>query len=51
MPGFEIINYKEKAINDIFDKNGGVLFAHGYEKLRKNFMLGSLKKIFPENSK
>ena len=37
MPGWEIINYKEKkALNKIFDE-GGVLFAHGYDKLRKNF--------------
>ncbi len=45
MPGFEIINYKEKkAINDIFDKNGGVLFAHGYEKLRKKFHVREFEK-------
>ncbi len=37
MPGWEIINSKEKkALNKIFN-DGGVLFAHGYEKLRKNF--------------
>ena len=37
MPGFELIDNKElKAINSIF-KNGGVLFAHGFEGIRKNF--------------
>ncbi len=38
MPGFEIINKKErKAVTDLFDNDGGILFAHGYEKLRKKF--------------
>ena len=36
MPGFEFINKKElDEIKDIF-KNGGVLFRHGFEKLRNN---------------
>ena len=38
MPGFEIIDKREKkAVTNLFDKEGGVLFAHGYEKLRKKF--------------
>ena len=37
MPGFELIDNAElKAVNSIF-KKGGVLFAHGFEKIRKNF--------------
>ena len=37
MPGFEVIGKEErKAVNKIFDE-GGVLFAHGFESLRKNF--------------
>ena len=37
MPGFEIIDNKEKkAIEEIFD-NGGILFAHGFDNLRKNY--------------
>mgnify|MGYP006089777293 CR=1 FL=1 len=37
MPGFELINKKEKsAVNKLFDE-GGVLFAHGFNKLRKKF--------------
>ena len=37
MPGFEIIDHKEKKeLNKIFN-NGGVLFAHGFEKIRKHF--------------
>ena len=37
MPGFEIIDKKEKlAVLKVFEE-GGVLFAHGYERLRKKF--------------
>ncbi|MDB9812351.1 DegT/DnrJ/EryC1/StrS family aminotransferase [Candidatus Pelagibacter sp.] len=36
MPGFEVINFKEKkAIEKIFTKGSGVLFRHGFEKIRK----------------
>ncbi|MDA8933120.1 DegT/DnrJ/EryC1/StrS family aminotransferase [Candidatus Pelagibacter ubique] len=44
MPGFELINNKElKAVNSIF-KNGGVLFAHGFEKIRKNYHVREFEK-------
>ena len=44
MPGFELIDSAElKAINSIF-KNGGVLFAHGFEKIRKNFHVREFEK-------
>ena len=37
MPGFELIDKKEfLEVKKIFEKNNGVLFAHGFEKLRKN---------------
>jgi len=37
MPGFELIGKKEKEeINKIFNESNGVLFAHGFEKLRRN---------------
>ena len=37
MPGFEVIDKKEKAaVNQIFDE-GGVLFAHGFQKKRKKY--------------
>ena len=37
MPGFELIGIEEKkAISKLFDE-GGVLFAHGFNKQRKNF--------------
>ncbi len=36
MPGFELINKKEKdAVNSVF-KNGNVFFRHGFENLRNN---------------
>ena len=37
MPGFELIGNKElNNIKEIFKKSNGVLFAHGFDKLRKN---------------
>ena len=37
MPGFEIIDKKEKlAVSKVFEE-GGILFAHGFDKLRKKF--------------
>lgn len=44
MPGFELINDEEiKAVNSIF-KNGGVLFAHGFEKIRKKYHVREFEK-------
>ena len=35
MPGWEIIGKQEKkALNSLF-REGGVLFAHGFDKFRK----------------
>lgn len=35
MPGFEVFGEEERqAINDLFDKNGGILFAHGFDAMR-----------------
>ena len=46
MPGFEIIGKEEKrAVNKVFSE-GGVLFAHGFEALRKNFHIRQFEKIF-----
>lgn len=37
MPGFEIIGKEEQeAVNQIFE-DGGILFAHGFDNMRKNF--------------
>lgn len=36
MPGYELIDRDERAaVIDVFDSSGGVLFAHGFDKLRK----------------
>lgn len=36
MPGFELIDDEEKdAVIDLFENQGGVLFAHGFDALRK----------------
>ena len=44
MPGFELIGLKEKkALKKLID-DGGILFAHGFDNLRKIIMLESLKK-------
>ena len=35
MPGYELIDHDERnAVLDVFDSSGGVLFAHGFDKLR-----------------
>lgn len=36
MPGYEVFGKEErKAINELFEINGGILFAHGFDALRK----------------
>jgi len=36
MPGYEVFGVEEqKAINELFELNGGILFAHGFDGLRK----------------
>ena len=50
MPGFELIDKKEKAeLNKIFTKSNGVMFAHGFENLRNNYLVRSLKKKVCKN--
>ena len=44
MPGFELIGKEEKkGINKLFDE-GGVLFAHGFNKKRKKFHVREFEK-------
>ena len=44
MPGFEIIGKEEqKAVNQVFEE-GGVLFAHGFEAIRKKFHVREFEK-------
>jgi len=49
MPGYELIGAEEQAeINDIFT-NGGILFRHGFDKLRNGcFKVQSFEKAFSE---
>ena len=45
MPGFEIIDKKERnSIIKLFDKEGGILFAHGYDKIRKKYHVREFEK-------
>lgn len=38
MPGFELIDNKEKkAMQKLFTKDKGILFAHGFDKIRKSY--------------
>jgi 8-amino-3,8-dideoxy-alpha-D-manno-octulosonate transaminase len=48
MPGFELIGEEEKlAINEIFEKSGGVLFAHGFDARRNGiFHVRNFEKQF-----
>ena len=46
MPGFEIIDKKEKkAVEKIF-REGGILFAHGFDSIRKNYYVRDFEKKF-----
>ena len=45
MPGFELIDHKEqKAVNQLF-KEGGILFAHGFDNLRKKYHVREFEKL------
>ena len=48
MPGFEVINFKEeKSLKKIFSEGKGVLFRHGFEKLRgKSYQVRDFEKNF-----
>ena len=46
MPGFEVIDKKEKdAAIKVFDQ-GGILMAHGFDNLRKKFHVREFEKNF-----
>lgn len=49
MPGYELIGKEEqKEINEIFD-NGGILFRHGFDKMRNNcYKVQTFEKQFSE---
>ncbi len=45
MPGFELIDKKEaSAVYDLFKKENGILFAHGFDKLRKKYHVREFEK-------
>lgn len=48
MPGFEVINFKEEnSLKTIFSEGKGVLFRHGFEKLRgKSYQVENFEKNF-----
>ena len=50
MPGWELIDNKEReALNDIFDKSNGVMFAHGFDERRNNiFRVREFEKKFAD---
>ena len=51
MPGFEIIDNKEKkAVNRLFDESA-ILMAHGFENIRKNFHVRSFENNFKNKIK
>ncbi len=52
MPGFEIIDKKEsQAVLRLFEKENGILFAHGFDKLRKKFHVRDLENKFSRKLK
>ena len=53
MPGFETIDKQElNHLKKIFQNGGGVLFRHGFEKIRKNsFQVDKFEKKFAEKFK
>jgi 8-amino-3,8-dideoxy-alpha-D-manno-octulosonate transaminase len=50
MPGFEVFGKEEQdAINKLFELNGGVLFAHGFDAMRKGiFRVREFEKLFAD---
>jgi len=50
MPGFELFGEEERqAINEIFDLNGGIVFAHGFDAMRNGvYRVREYEKAFAE---
>tara|TARA_B110000858_G_C17776195_1_gene462356 strand:+ start:603 stop:1739 length:1137 start_codon:yes stop_codon:yes gene_type:complete len=52
MPGFEIIDSKEsKAVSRLFKEENGILFAHGFDNLRKKYHVRELEQNFNKKLK
>ena len=50
MPGYEVFGEDERrAINELFDLNGGIVFAHGFDSLRNGiFRVREYERVFAE---
>ena len=52
MPGFELIDQKEQlAIQKLFKKEKGILFAHGFDKLRKSYHVRDFEREIKKKTK
>ena len=52
MPGFELIDQKEQlAVQRIFKKEGGILFAHGFDRLRKSYHVRDFEREIKKKTK
>ena len=53
MPGFEVFGKEEQqAINELFEKNGGILFAHAFDSIRNGiYRVREFEKAFAERMK
>jgi 8-amino-3,8-dideoxy-alpha-D-manno-octulosonate transaminase len=53
MPGFEVVGKEEQAaVNDVFEKSNGVVFAHGFDALRNGiFRVRDLEKQISQRFK
>lgn len=48
MPGFELVGEEERAaVNKLFDE-GGILFAHGFDAMRKHFYVREFEQKFAD---
>jgi len=50
MPGFEVFGEEERAaINELFDCNGGIMFAHGFDAMRNGiYRVREFEKAFAQ---
>ena len=51
MPGFELIGKEEKKKLSKLIDDGGVFFAHGFEKKRKNFHIREFENLITKKFK
>ena len=52
MPGFEYIGKEElRSLNNLFKKDRAILFAHGFEKIRKRFHVREFEKLSAKKMK